>query len=165
MNDVRAHKSDRLMSAGSVAALSPCVRVSPGPRCELIEFYGRYHLPPAGGPGSDDNGTRCILRSARTRIENNNNDNNGNTRARRNPRDNPPPPQRPGISKEIISLRDFRRPFTPVCGMRMHAHVTLLCAAGSTAISARRVRCVYLGYIQPLPCSLLETLLRQRRRQ
>jgi len=35
-------QSDRLMSANSL---------SPRPRCELIEFYGRYHLPPAGGPG------------------------------------------------------------------------------------------------------------------
>jgi len=35
-------QSDRLMSANSL---------SPRPRCELIEFYGRYHLLPAGGPG------------------------------------------------------------------------------------------------------------------
>jgi len=41
-------QSDRLMSADPL---------SPRPRCELIEFYGRYHLPPAGGPG-----LQCVVR-------------------------------------------------------------------------------------------------------
>lgn len=44
---VHAHESDRLMSACTHASLSPATR------CELIEFYGRYHLPPTGGPTDD----------------------------------------------------------------------------------------------------------------